>query len=173
MKKFWKYLRILFSATIWRQVRIAIVLFLNGNVSQILRIGALGKNSRILPSAHLAYAENIFIGDGVDVSRRVILWAGPSSKIVIGDMVGIGPGTFITSDNNSTRLGIPIREQPSIEADVVIGSDVWIGANCTILPGVTIHDGAVIGAGSVVTKDIPENAIAAGNPAQVIKYRTP
>jgi len=173
MKKLWKYIRILFSVVLWRQARVALVLFLEGNVAQILRIGALGRNSRILPSAQLAFAENIFIGEDVDVSRRVILWAGPNSKIVIGDMVGLGPGTFITSDNNTTRIGIPIREQPRAEADVVIGSDVWVGANCTILPGVTIHDGAVIGAGAVVTKDIPENAIVVGNPAHVVKYRTP
>lgn len=49
------------------------------------------------------------------------------------------------------------------------GKDVWIGSNSTVLPGVTIGDNAVIGAGSVVTKDIPKNTVAAGNPARVIK----
>ena len=52
-----------------------------------------------------------------------------------------------------------------------IGDRVWIGANVTILKGVTIGNDAVIGAGSVVTKDIPEKAIAVGNPAKVTKYR--
>jgi len=173
MKKFWKYLRILFSVVLWRQVRVALVLFFEGNVAQILKIGALGRNSRILPSAQLAFAENIFIGDGVGVNRWVILWAGPNSKIIIGDKSGLGPGTFVTSDIHGKRAGIPYMGQRGKEADIVIGSDVWAGANCTILPGVTIPDGAVIGAGAVVTKDIPENAIAVGNPAHVVKYRTP
>jgi len=156
----------------WRQVRIALVLFLNGNVAQILRIGSLGRNSVILPSVQMAFAENIFIGEDARVNRRVILWAGPNSKVVIGDKSMISPGTFITSSNHGIRAEIPMKEQPGDEKDVIIGSDVWVGANCIILPGVTINDGAVIGAGSVVTKDIPENAIAMGNPALVVKYRT-
>ena len=64
-----------------------------------------------------------------------------------------------------------IREQEHITEKVKIGNDVWIGANCTILKGVAINDGAVIGAGSVVVNDIPEYAIAVGNPAIVKKYR--
>ena len=48
---------------------------------------------------------------------------------------------------------------------------MWVGANSVILPGVTIHKGAVIAAGSIVTKDVPEYAIVAGNPAKVLKYR--
>lgn len=52
---------------------------------------------------------------------------------------------------------------------VKIGRNVWIGSNSTILPGVTVGDNAVIGAGSVVTKDIPENTVFAGNPAKFIK----
>ena len=53
---------------------------------------------------------------------------------------------------------------------IIIGKNVWIGSNATIAPGVTIGDNAVIGAGAVVTKDIPENAVAVGVPAKVIKY---
>ena len=52
---------------------------------------------------------------------------------------------------------------------IFIGNNVWIGANCCILPNVHIGDNCVIGAGSVVTKDIPSNSVAAGNPAKVIK----
>ena len=55
------------------------------------------------------------------------------------------------------------------EARVTIGDNVWIGGSVTILPGVTIGDNVTIGAGSVVTKDIPSNSIAVGNPCKVIK----
>ena len=52
---------------------------------------------------------------------------------------------------------------------VSIGSNVWIGGNCVVLPGVSIGDNSIIGAGSVVTKDIPSNVVAVGNPCEVIK----
>ena len=62
--------------------------------------------------------------------------------------------------------------QSRTEADIVIGNDVWIGANSVITAGVRINDGAVVAAGSVVTKEVPENAIVGGVPARVIKYRS-
>ena len=55
--------------------------------------------------------------------------------------------------------------------DVIIGNDVWIGGRVIILPGVKVGNGAIIGAGAVVTKDVPEYAVVAGNPARILKYR--
>lgn len=92
-------------------------------------------------------------------------------EIIIGNDVLIGPKTVIWSKDKGIRRGELIRKQPDIRMPITIGNDVWIGANATILKGVCIGDGAVIGAGSVVTRDIPENAIVVGNPAKVIKYR--
>jgi acetyltransferase-like isoleucine patch superfamily enzyme len=57
------------------------------------------------------------------------------------------------------------------KGDIYVGNDVWIGSEACILSGVTIGDGAVIGARAIVTKDVPPYAIAAGNPARVVKYR--
>ena len=75
-------------------------------------------------------------------------------------------------------MGVPIREgkwvgrfPEELSQPVLIGSDVWIGYGATVLSGVTIGDSTVIGAGSVVTKDIPSNSIAAGNPARVLNAR--
>ena len=62
-----------------------------------------------------------------------------------------------------------ITEAWDKKGDIIIGNDVWIGYEALIMSGVTIGDGAVIGAGSVVTKDVPINAIVAGNPVKVIK----
>ncbi len=60
---------------------------------------------------------------------------------------------------------------PASKGDIKIGNDVWIGQNALILSGVTIGDGAVVGAGSVVTRDVPEFAIVAGNPATLVRFR--
>ena len=62
---------------------------------------------------------------------------------------------------------------PASKGDITIGNDVWIGAGATILSGVTVGDGAVIGAASLIAADVPAFAIAAGNPAQVLRYRFP
>ena len=82
----------------------------------------------------------------------------------------IGDGTLI--GHNAVLATINHMEDPSMRGGMVfhpihIGKNVWLGANVTILPGVTIGDGAIIAAGSVVTKDVPENKVAAGVPAKI------
>ena len=86
---------------------------------------------------------------------------------MIGDGTQIGMNVTIATLNHGFDLGSRNTTYPF---PVIIGKNVWIGSNATILPGVTIGDNAVIGAGAVVAKDIPENAIAVGVPAKVIKY---
>jgi len=93
-------------------------------------------------------------------------------NITFGRDVMIGPKTVIWGRDHGMALGKPMKEQPHIKEDIIIGDDVWIASTVTILKGVRIGKGAVIGAGSVVTKDIPEYAIAVGNPARVVKYRS-
>ena len=79
----------------------------------------------------------------------------------------------MTASNYGTALGTPVMDQPKIERDIVLGDDVWLGANVVVVAGVTIGSGAVVAAGAVVTKDLPENCIAAGVPAAVIGHRAP
>ena len=86
--------------------------------------------------------------------------------IEIGDGFLIGHNTTIATLNHDFN---PSKRQNLTPSPVKIGKNVWIGSDCTILPGVEIGDGAIIGAGSVVTKSIPQNTIAVGNPARVIK----
>ena len=93
-------------------------------------------------------------------------------EIEIGNDVLIGPKTVIWSRDHSIAKNELIRKQPYFDKKITIGNDVWIASNVTVLKGVKIGDGAVIGAGSVVVNDIPEYAVAVGNPARVIKYRT-
>ena len=90
------------------------------------------------------------------------------APVTIGDDCFIGPNVSIYTACHSTD---PVERNSRREwaEPVSIGNNVWIGGSVTILPGVTIGDNVTIGAGSVVTKDIPSNSIAVGNPCKVIK----
>lgn len=113
----------------------------------------------------------IEIGHHVSCSSTVI-WA--SRHIKIGNYVSIGGGSIILdSDRHSLdykyRRDVVTDQWHRKDSEVVIGDDVLIGTHCIILKGVHIGNRCVIGAGSVVTRDIPDDCIAAGNPAKVIK----
>lgn len=90
------------------------------------------------------------------------------APVCIGDDCFIGPNVSIYTACHSTD---PVERNTRREwaEPVTIGNNVWIGGSVTILPGVTIGDNVTIGAGSVVTKDIPSNVVAVGNPCRVIK----
>ncbi len=109
-------------------------------------------------------------GKNINIGKGVFINAGcrfqDQGGITIGDGALIGHNVVIATLNHAFE---PENRGDMIPAPVVIGKRVWVGSNSTILPGVTIGDNAIIGAGSVVTKDIPANMIAAGNPAKVIK----
>ena len=91
--------------------------------------------------------------------------------VCIGNHVNLAQGITVTALNHTFKdTSKRIDEQGISTKPVVIGDDVWIGANAVILPDVTIGRHVVVAAGAVVTKDIPDNAIAVGNPARVIKY---
>ena len=111
------------------------------------------------------------------VGARTIF--GHHCTLAARELVQIGDDCLIAEmvsirdhDHCFDRLDIPIREQGASIAPVQIGRNVWLGAKVTVLKGVTIGDNAIVGANAVVTKDIPENAIAVGIPARVIRYRT-
>lgn len=90
------------------------------------------------------------------------------ARVTIGDDCFIGPNVSIYTACHSTD---PVERNTRREwaEPVTIGDNVWIGGSVTILPGVTIGSNVTIGAGSVVTKDIPDNVVAVGNPCKIIK----
>jgi len=95
-----------------------------------------------------------------------------SGGVTIGRFFHTGRGLTILSSNHdfNSSEGIPYAGE-DIKKPVVIKDFVWFGLNVTVLPGVTVGEGAIVGAGAVVTKDVPDFAVVAGNPAKVIKYR--
>lgn len=132
-------------------------------------LGKAGKNCAVLQPFRCDYGFNIEVGDNFFANYNFIVL--DVAKVTIGDNVFIAPNVSIYT------AGHPIHYEArnsmyEYGIAVTIGSDCWIGGNVVICPGVTIGRGSVIGAGSVVTKDIPSNVIAAGNPCKVIREIT-
>jgi len=133
---------------------------------------SVGPGLRMSPTASLRNGDRIVLGSRVHVGEGCFLWAGDTSgRITVGDDVLMAPGVFVTASNYTAVAGRRVADQPTREADVVIGRDVWLGARVVVLPGVRIGDGAVVGAGAVVTSDVPANAVAVGVPARVVAWR--
>ena len=115
----------------------------------------------------LIIGENTYIGEYNNIRAA-------GGLISIGDHCLISQHITMVCTNHQFKAALSIDQQPWTKENnfIIIGNDVWIGANSVILPGVHIDDGAIIAAGSVVTKSVPANAIVAGNPARVLKYRS-
>lgn len=132
-------------------------------------LGKAGKNICIEQPFHCDYGCNIEIGDNFFGNYHLVIL--DVAKVTIGNNVMCGPNVGIytaghpihpQSRNSGYEYGIP----------VVIKDNVWIGANAVINPGVTIGDNVVIASGSIVTKDVPDNAVVGGNPAKILRMIT-
>ena len=122
----------------------------------------------ILETAH---GGSILLEDEVSIHPRCQLNAYVSS-IRIGTGTMIAPNCALYPYDHGIAPGRPIMEQPlESKGPITIGREAWLGVGVIVLGGVEIGDGAVIAAGSIVTQNIPENAIAAGTPAKAIKMR--
>lgn len=139
-------------------------------------LGKRGKNLWITAPFFVDYGNNIEFGDNCEVNMNCTFL--DDNRIVIGDNALIAPNVQIYTafhpTNAADRFGQPQPDGSfafckTQTAPVIIGKNVWIGGGAVILPGVTIGDNVVIGAGSVVTKDIPSNTVACGNPCRVVR----
>lgn len=129
-------------------------------------LGKTGDSFLIEPPFYCDYGYNIEIGENFFVNHNCIILDG--AKVTFGDNVFIAPGCgFYTAGH---PLDVSQRNEGLEYAyPINVGNNVWIGAHVVVLPGVTIGDNVVIGAGSVVTKDIPSNVVAVGNPCRVLR----
>jgi len=123
------------------------------------------KSFRLFPPFYTDCGKNITVGKNVFINSCCHFQ--DQGGVFIDDGTLIGHNVTLATLNHEEN---PKERQNIHPAPIKIGKNVWIGANVTILPGVTIGDGSIIGAGAVVTKNIPENAVALGIPAKIAKY---
>ena len=101
-------------------------------------------------------------------SRTSVSSPSTSPPITIGDDVQIGPNVQLLTPTHPVEPE-PRRQKWEAAQPIVIGDNVWLGGGAIVLPGVTIGENTVVGAGSVVTRDLPANVVAVGNPARVVR----
>ena len=132
-------------------------------------LGRTGRFAHVEPPFHCDYGYNIEVGENFFANYNLTVL--DVARVHIGANAQIAPNVSIytaghpihpDSRNSGYEYGI----------DVTIGDNVWLGGNACVMPGVTIGNNVVIGAGSVVTKDIPDNVIAVGNPCRVVREIT-
>lgn len=132
-------------------------------------IGKMGENATIEQPFRCDYGKNIFVGDHFFANYNAVFL--DCGKITIGNHVMFGPNVSLyaaghpihpTSRNSGYEYGLPIT----------IGDNVWLGGSVVVNPGVTIGNNVVVASGSVVTKDLPDNVVAAGVPCKVIREIT-
>lgn len=129
-------------------------------------LAEVGENCYIEPPLHANWGKNTHLGDSVYANFNLTLV--DDTDIYIGNNVLIGPNVIIDAGTHPVNPIIR-KKQAQFNVPVYIGDNVWIGGGAIILPGVKIGKNSVIGAGSVVTKDIPENVVAVGNPCRVLR----
>lgn len=124
--------------------------------------GQIKDGTFITPPLHIDCANSVHLGKNVYINHDLDMMS--VGSITIEDGVMIGPETGFFTVNHEPKNIRVIKTK-----EIRIKKNAWIGARVSILPGVTIGENAIVGTGAVVTKDIPDNSIAVGNPAHVIK----
>jgi maltose O-acetyltransferase len=129
-------------------------------------LGEFGEGSEIKPPLRCDYGSRIRVGAGTYVNYGLV--ALDVAPIEIGDDVQIGPNVQLLTPTHPID---PDTRRAKWEAaePIVIEANVWLGGGVIVLPGVTIGENTVVGAGSIVTRDLPPNVVAAGNPARVVR----
>lgn len=132
-------------------------------------LGKCGDRVYIEDGVHMSYGSNVFL-EGMFYANYNLTIV-DDGKVYIGDKTMVGPSVTICTTGHPVY---PLYRElvAHYSLPIHIGRNVWIGSNAVILPGVTIGDNSIIGAGSVVTKDIPENVVAVGNPCKVMREIT-
>ncbi|PGH49056.1 sugar O-acetyltransferase [Streptomyces sp. Ru87] len=129
-------------------------------------LGAVGEEAHVRPPLYVDYGSNITIGARTFVNFN--LTALDVAAITIGEDCQIGPNVQLLTPTHPLEPQ-PRRDKLEAARPITLGDNVWLGGGVIVCPGVTIGDNSVIGAGAVVTRDVPANVVAVGNPARPIR----
>jgi acetyltransferase-like isoleucine patch superfamily enzyme len=152
---------------------------------------SFGNSVRIAPQAMFRHLERVSIGDGVFIGEGAMVqghfhgdcrladrvWIGPqvfldARALTLRESAAIGPGVkILTSAHTGMPAELPVNATDQLTRAVSVGPGADIGIGAMVLPGCRIGRGVIVGAGAVVTKDIPDLAVAVGVPARVIRFR--
>jgi maltose O-acetyltransferase len=129
-------------------------------------LGKVGNNADIQAPLFCDYGCHIEVGDNFFANFNCVFL--DCNYIKMGNNVFLGPNVQVYTATHPVIAAERIKG-PELASPITVGDNVWIGGSSIICPGVTIGENTTIGAGSVVTKDIPSNAVAAGNPCRVLR----
>ena len=150
--------------TVYNQIPFEDIKSRNDIMLQLL--GKAGEGLDIQGPFYCDYGSNIYVGKKVFMNFNCVIL--DCARVDIGDFVFLAPNVQIYTAHHPIIAEERIKG-PELASPISIGNRVWIGGGAIICPGVSIGDNTTIGAGSVVTKDIPANVVAAGNPCKVIR----
>lgn len=129
-------------------------------------LGSIGEQTIIRPPLYVDYGKYITVGARTFINYNFT--ALDVAPITIGDDVQIGPNVQLLTPTHPLAAG-PRRDKLEAAKPISIGNNVWLGGGVIVLPGVSIGENTVVGAGAVVTRDLPANVVAVGNPARVVR----
>jgi maltose O-acetyltransferase len=129
-------------------------------------LAEIGPETVIVPPFFCDYGVNIRIGTDCFINTNTVFL--DCAEIKVGDHSQLGPAVQVLTADHPRDPELRLADV-ELARPVIVGANVWIGGGAILCPGVTIGDHSVIGAGSVVTRDVPERVIAAGNPCRVIR----
>lgn len=133
-------------------------------------LGELGEGAFIRPPLYVDYGSNIRIGARSSVNFGLV--ALDVAAVTVGEDCQIGPNVQLLTPTHPIEAG-PRRAKLEAAKPITLGDNVWLGGGVIVCPGVRIGDDTVVGAGAVVTRDLPANVLAVGNPAEVIRTLEP
>jgi maltose O-acetyltransferase len=129
-------------------------------------LGSIGANTEIRPPLYVDYGAHLSIGARCFANFGLV--ALDVARITIGDDVQMGPNVQLLTPTHPVEPG-PRRDKWEAAQPITIGDNVWLGGGAIVLAGVTIGANTVVGAGAVVTRDLPADVVAVGNPARVVR----
>jgi maltose O-acetyltransferase len=132
-------------------------------------LGSVGAETVLRPPVYVDYGAHVTIGARCFANYGLV--ALDVARITIGDDVQIGPNVQLLTPTHPVEPG-PRRDKWESAAPITIGDNVWLGGGAIVLAGVTIGANTVVGAGAVVTRDLPADVVAVGNPARVVRHLT-